>query len=189
MEWRKAASLAGANRQKVLAVVKWYELIFVLIDMRSFSSLWYWIMVAVLWSSVSHWVLGLPVDLINRARKHGAEAAADMTAISQINARRMLYISRTGGLWVIGFTFFLLTLLCLLAVVYRVELAQAVLLMFAPMVLVAYLSLRLALRIETEAPTEAHLVRLLMRHRFMVQLIGMIAIFVTALFGMYHNLM
>ncbi|MFN3847656.1 MAG: component of SufBCD complex [Paracoccaceae bacterium] len=168
--------------------MKWYELIFVLIDMRSFSSLWYWIALAVLWSSVSHWVLGVPFDLINRARKHGGEAAEDLAALTRINARRMLYISRNGGLWGIGFTAFLLTILGMLAILYRVELAQAIFLMFAPMVLVTYLSLRVALRVERDAPIGEALVRVLMRHRFVVQLIGMIAIFVTAMFGMFQNI-
>ncbi|NEX45020.1 component of SufBCD complex [Rhodobacter sp. ETT8] len=157
--------------------------------MRSFSSLWYWIVLAAVWSSVSHWVMGVPFDMITRARRHGGEAADDLAQLAAINARRMLYISRNGGSWLIGIVFFLLTLLGLLAVIYRVEFAQAVLLMFAPMVLVGYLTLRLALRVESLTPEGgAGLVRLMLRHRFMVQLIGMIAIFITALFGMYHNI-
>lgn len=168
--------------------LEWYSLILLLIDMRSFSSLWYWIALAVLWSSVSHWVLGVPFDLITRARRQGGEAEGDMATLAGINARRMLYISRNGGSWVIGIVFFLLTLLGTLAIFYQVEFAQAVLLMFAPMVLVGYLSLRLALRVEGEAGDGQVLVRLLMRHRFKVQLIGMLSTFVTALFGMFQNL-
>ncbi|MEM9756043.1 MAG: component of SufBCD complex, partial [Pseudomonadota bacterium] len=30
------------------------------IDLRSFSNLWYWIVLAVFWSSASHWGLGVP---------------------------------------------------------------------------------------------------------------------------------
>ncbi|MBN2630702.1 MAG: component of SufBCD complex [Rhodobacteraceae bacterium] len=169
--------------------MEWYDLIFVLIDLRSFSNLWYWIAIAVLWSSASHWVLGVPFDLINQARRKGGAAADDMTALAHINARRMLYISRNGGLWVIGLTCFFLSVLALLAIAYAVELAQAVLLMFAPMVLVSYLSLRTALQVETEALADADLVTALMRHRFKVQLIGMVSIFVTAMFGMYQNIL
>ena len=168
--------------------MQWYELIFVLIDMRSFSNLWYWIGLAVLWSSVSHWVMGVPFDMISRARKHGADAADDLATLAGINARRLLFISRNAGLWLIAFTCFLLTLLGTLAFVYGVEFAQAVFLMFAPMVLVSYLTLRCALRIEAEAPVGAALVKRLLRHRFFVQLIGMLSIFVTAMFGMYQNL-
>lgn len=168
--------------------MEWYTLVLLLIDMRSFSSLWYWIALAVLWSSVSHWVMGVPFDLITRARRQDEGAADDLAMLAGINARRMLYISRRGGMWVIGFVCFMLTILGLLAALYGVEFAQAVLLMFAPMVLVGYLTLRLALRVEAEAPAGTALVRLLMRHRFVTQLIGMIAIFVTALFGMYQNI-
>jgi hypothetical protein len=168
--------------------VKWYELIPVLIDMRSFSNLWYWIGLAVLWSSVSHWVLGVPYDMITRARRHGDQAMADMASMTRINARRMLYISRTSGLWIIGFTCFLLSVLTILAFLYDVELAQAVFFLFAPMVLVGYLSLRTAFRIEQDEPEDEALVSRLMKHRFVVQLIGMLSIFVTSLFGMYQNM-
>ena len=168
--------------------MQWYELIFVLIDMRSFSNLWYWIGLAVLWSSVSHWVMGVPFDMITRARRHGGQAMDDLTALSHINAGRMLYISRNGGFWIIGFTCFLLTLLSMLSVLYKVEFAQAVLLMFAPMILVAYLTLRTALKVEQDALSGEALVRTLMRHRFLVQLIGMVAILITSLFGMYQNM-
>ncbi len=47
-------------------------LIFDLIDMRSFSNLWYWIALAVTWSSTSHWVLGVPFDMVLRARRKAA---------------------------------------------------------------------------------------------------------------------
>ena len=168
--------------------MQWYELIFVLIDMRSFSNLWYWIGLAVMWSSVSHWVMGVPFDMITRARRHGGEAGDDLATLSRISASRLLYISRNAGIWVIAFTCFLITLLGLLAIVYDIEFAQAVLLLFAPMVLVGYLSLRTALKVETEALTGDALIRRLLRHRFQVQLIGMLSIFVTAMFGMYQNL-
>lgn len=168
--------------------MQWYELIFLLIDMRSFSNLWYWIGLAVLWSSVSHWVMGVPFDMISRARKQGGEAADILHTLSQISANRLLYISRSAGLWLIGLVCFVLTMLGLLAVVYAVEFAQAVLLMVAPMVLVGYLTLRTALKIEAEAPTGRDLIRCLLRHRFVVQLVGMVSIFVTAMFGMYQNM-
>lgn len=156
--------------------------------MRSFSSLWYWITLAVMWSTASHWVMGVPFDLINRARKAEQGPGDDIAILAQINARRLLDISRHGGSWLIGAVCFALTILIMMSVVYRIELAQALLCMAAPLGLVGYLSLRLALRIETEAPSGAALLRLLMRHRFVVQLIGMLAIFFTALFGMYHNI-
>ena len=166
----------------------WYHLIFELIDLRSFSNLWYWIALAVLWSSVSHFVMGVPFDMITRARRHGGEAMDDLEHMAKINANRLLFISRNAGLWLIAFTCFALTLLSMLAVFYAVEFAQAVLLMFAPMVLVSYLTLRTAFAIETNAPKGEAMIRHLMRHRFVTQLIGIVSIFVTAMFGMYQNI-
>ena len=56
----------------------WYQTLFEMIDMRSFSNLWFWIALAVMWSTASHWVLGVPFDMVLRARRHGEEAQADL---------------------------------------------------------------------------------------------------------------
>lgn len=166
----------------------WYQNVLELIDMRSFSSLWYWIGLAVLWSSASHWVLGVPHDLIQRARRSGGEAQADLEVLVGINTGRIVYISDTSGLWITAFASFLLSTLAILAVVFGMEFAQAVLLMLVPMVLVASLTLRAARQIrEGEVEGEA-LVRRLIRHRMTIQAIGMVAIFVTAMFGMWQNM-
>ena len=77
--------------------MQWYDVIFDLIDMRSFSNLWYWIVLAVMWSSVSHWVLGVPFDMISRARRYGGQAQADLEALVRITTGRLLHITRTAG--------------------------------------------------------------------------------------------
>ena len=56
------------------------------IDPRSFSSLWYWIVLAVAWSSASHWVLGVPFDVVTRARRHGGQAALDLDDLAGVTA-------------------------------------------------------------------------------------------------------
>lgn len=166
----------------------WFEQIFVLIDMRSFSNLWYWIMLAVVWSTASHWVMGVPYDLITRARRDDPRAAEQLALLARIKADRLLFISRSAGLWMLGLTAFLLSALLMLATLYRVEFAQALFLLLAPLSLVSLLTLRLAVRVEREDPPVDLLAGWLMRHRLLVQFIGMISIFVTSLFGMYRNL-
>lgn len=156
--------------------------------MRSFSNLWFWIAVAVLWSSASHWVLGVPYDMIARARRHGGTAAADLDTLVQINVRRILFIGRVSGLWLTGIGAFLLTGLALLGFFYRMEFAQAVLLLLGPMTIVGLLSLRTARVIEAAGDTGPDLWRRLVRHRMAVQAIGMVSIFVTAMWGMWQNL-
>ena len=165
-----------------------YQTILEVIDMRSFSNLWYWIALAVLWSSASHWLLGVPFDMIQRARRHGGQAELDVEAMVAINARRMLGITRTAAVPLFFTLAFLMSSVTLLAFWFWVEFAQAVFFLLAPMLLVGWLSLRAALRIEGGEDTGDALYRRLIIHRRLVQTVGMFAIFATSMFGMWRNL-
>ncbi|MBB94008.1 MAG: component of SufBCD complex [Rhodobacteraceae bacterium] len=166
----------------------WYKAIFELIDMRSFSNLWFWIVLAVVWSSASHWVMGIPYDMITRARRVGGQPAEDLEAIARVYVNRLVYISDVSGLWLLGLTCFLISGLLMLGFVYGIEFAQAVVLLFCPMMMVAFLSLLTARHIAAEGLTGEDLCKRLLRHRLHTQMIGTVAIFVTALWGMYQNL-
>jgi hypothetical protein len=167
-------------------------MIFDLIDMRSFSNLWYWIALAVTWSSASHWVLGVPFDLVLRARRRGGAAADDLRELLRINVARLLLIGREGGLALTMIVSFLLSALIMLGFGYGVEFCQAVALIVTPLALVGVLSLRAAHRFERlltsgeDLTTEA-IIAALSRHRFWVQVVGMCAITVTAFWGMLQN--
>ncbi|MEM6479240.1 MAG: component of SufBCD complex [Pseudomonadota bacterium] len=158
------------------------------IDMRSFSNLWYWIALAVLWSSASYWVLGVPFDMIQRAKRHGGIAQDDLEAIVAVKVRRLLMIGEVSGLWVIGFICFSLTTLAILAFGYGVEFAQALFLLVFPLCFVGARALATAVRIRDRGVAGEALQRALLKHRFWTQVIGVIAVFVTAMFGMYQNL-
>lgn len=175
-------------RTKRGATVDWYQKVFELIDMRSFSNLWYWIALAVLWSSASHWVLGVPFDMVTRARRKGGQAVEDLDLMVTINVNRLLYISETAGVGLIGTSAFMLSTLAVLAFYYNVEFAQALIFLLAPMTLVFQLSLRTARRIRAEGVAGPALWRRLMQHRMVVQGIGVVSIFVTSLYGMWQNL-
>ena len=156
--------------------------------MRSFSNLWFWIALAVVWSTASHWILGVPFDMVSRARRNGGQAAEDLDALVRINVNRMLYIGTVSGLWLLGFVCFVMTGLVLLGFVYRVEFAQAVFLLGFPMTIIGALNLSTARLIQERGLEGEALWRQLSRHRTIVQAIGMVSIFVTALWGMYQNL-
>ncbi len=156
--------------------------------MRSFSNLWFWIALAVLWSTASHYVIGVPYDLIVRARRNGGQAAIDLEDIVRVNTNRLLYIAHVSGLWLLGFGCFFLTGLALLGFVYGVEFAQAVFLLVLPMSILGALSLWTCEVIAGHGLAGEALQAQLMRHRLYTQLIGVISIFVTALWGMYQNL-
>ncbi len=162
--------------------------IFEVIDMRSFSNLWYWIGLAVVWSSASHYIMGVPYDMLQRARRQGGQALADFETLVRINMERILYIADVAGLFLLAFWTFVLTALVVLAFWYGVEFAQAVVLIALPMSLVFALTIRLARRLAAERTEGEALIRAFVRQRFWIQVIGMIAIFVTAMFGMWQNL-
>ncbi|MCP5039372.1 MAG: component of SufBCD complex [Rhodobacteraceae bacterium] len=166
----------------------WYAIVFELIDMRSFSNLWYWIALAVVWSTTSHWVMGVPWDMVHRAQKFGGQAEEDLEHLVRINCNRLLYIAGMSGLWMLGLISGFLTSLAILAFWYWVEFAQAVFLLAFPMSFVGLLSLNSARIIRDTELQGEKLRRRLMRHRITTQVIGMVSIFITALWGMYQNL-
>jgi hypothetical protein len=168
--------------------LNWYDSVFELIDMRSFSNLWYWIALAVIWSTSSHWVLGVPYDMVTRAKRQGGETEADLQTMVRINVTRLLWIASVSGLWLLGIVFFLLTVLAGLGFFYNVEFAQAVFLILAPMTIVGALSLRTAQKVQRSGVAVPELYRQMLRHRMTTQGIGMVSIFVTSMWGMWQNM-
>ena len=166
----------------------WYDSIFELIDLRSFSNLWYWIALAVTWSMTSPWVLGVPFDMITRARRQGGTAQSDMETMVHINVSRLTSIADVSGVWLAGFVGFGLTVLGVLGFYYAVEFAQALFLIVAPISAVGALSLHAARQVMNGQGSGDALFRLLRRHRVLVQVIGMVSILVTSMWGMYQNM-
>lgn len=166
------------------------QTIFDLIDMRSFSNLWYWISLAVVWSTASHWVIGVPFDLVLRARRKGGEAEADLMLLVTVNTRRLLTIGREAGMALALVVSFLLSALGVAGFGYGIEFAQALALIAMPLALVGLMSLRTAAKLEpmlADQPQPAEVARRLSHHRTAVQAVGLVAITVTALWGMLQN--
>lgn len=165
----------------------WTKLIFDLIDLRSFSNLWYWIALAVAWSSASHWVLGIPYDMVLRARRMGGQAEQDLTDIARVNVSRILYIADEAGVILVALLAFVVTTLVLSGFVYGFEFSQALVLILFPLSLVGMMSVATARKIQTAGDAGEALHRRLAHHRITVQVIGMISIFITAFWGMLQN--
>lgn len=178
--------MSNPDRQRRY-ILNWHQLVFELIDMRSFSNLWFWIALAVMWSSASHWVLGVPFDMVLRAKRVGGQCEIDLEDMVRVNTNRLLYIGRVSGLWLLSFGCFVLAGLAVTGFYFGIEFAQAVFLLLFPMSFVGVVSLSTAARIQQEEASGALLQKRLTRHRNYVQLIGMASIFVTSLWGMYQN--
>lgn len=158
------------------------------IDLRSFSNLWYWIALAVLWSAVSHWVLGVPHDMILRARREGGQALGDVEDLVRINVNRLLHIVDSGALFMVAAAGFWYSTLTMLAFYYDIEFAQALLLLLGPLGLVMWFSVRESRRIAAGANQGEALLRRLTVHRRVLQVIGMLSITVTAFYGTWQNI-
>lgn len=151
------------------------QTIFDLIDTRAFSSLWYWILVAVVWSVVTRRVLEIPIDLALRAR---TEPAAEVLTRELLTWRRM----RPGTVWVVVVSC-ALTVLLVLGFGSGFEAAQAVAMLAVPVTAVQLLDMRAARRAQSAADGAA-LARVLLGHHVVVQVIAFASIGATALFGM-----
>lgn len=165
-----------------------FSIIIETIDLRSFSNLWYWIALAVLWSTASHWVLGIPHDMVTRARRKQGQAAQDLQDAVRIQCNRILFIHEVSGPLATGFMFFLVTSLLLLGFVYGMEFAQALSLMVVPMTGVGLINLATARRLAQQDHDTEALCRRLALTRVYIQMLGGVSIFITGLVGMYQNL-
>ncbi len=164
-----------------------YSSIFEIIDMRSFSNLWFWIVLAVAWSSVSHWTMGVPYDLVVRARRVGGQAEQDLLDIVRINANRLLYVMEVSGLVILAIGCFAFTTLAVLGFHYGIEVAQAVFLLLFPMCFVGAINLTAARKLKPQELTLDIVTSALRRCRIYTQMVGVVSILVTSLWGMYQN--
>lgn len=166
----------------------WFDTVREVIDMRSFSNLWYWIALAVLWSTASHWVLGIPFDMVQRAKQDGEQAEIDLEQLVRINCNRLLYIGNVSGLLMLAFGCAAITALTILGFWYSVEFAQALFFFVFPMSLIGLLSMSTARLITSESSQGVLLQKRLSRHRLYTQIIGMFSVVLTSMWGMYQNL-
>lgn len=143
-------------------------------------------MFALYWSAVSRAILGAPYDMIVRARKGDWQSVQDLHALVAIHVRRKLDFTRRAGHWALGFYTALMTAVFITAFFYQLEFAQALFLLFTPMLIVRLMGLRLAFRIERQNLRDAALCRAMLHHRFWVQALGIVSIFVTAVWGMLY---
>ncbi len=155
--------------------------------MRSFSNLWFWIALAVLWSSVSHWIMGVPYDLVVRARRVKGQSEQDLLDIVRINCNRLLYVMEVSGLVILALGCFVFTGLAILGFYYGVEFAQALFLLLFPLCFVGAINLSAARKLKTLEPTLENVSKTLTRCRVFTQMIGVVSILVTSLWGMYQN--
>ena len=157
------------------------------ISLRSFSSLWYWIALAVFWIAATGRVLGISFASVNRARGGGL-ALMQLETMTHIAAQIWSAEWRKWQVLWVALAAATLVGLSLLAFSYGIELAQALWFMAVPYGMILALQLRLALRILGENTSDDVLIKIMYRFRMIVQVIGFTFISLTAAFAFLHLL-
>lgn len=160
--------------------------VFSLIDLRSFSNVWFWIVVVLMWSSLSHYIMGVPFDMVTRARRQGGAALEDLEALVRVQVNRRVHLAEAAGPWMVALAAAALTALAILGFGYGLQIGQAVFLLLAPASLVGLLGVMAAWRIRRSQPGGAALCALLARERRKVQALGLLSILVTAFWGVFQ---
>ncbi len=145
-------------------------------------------MIALMWAGLTRSSMGVPLDLLARARRMGGQTQLDVEALARIHAERYVYYWSRGKLFQVAFLAFVLSGLFVLAIGFHFEFAQAILFLLLPLALISANALRGAQRVLAEHGQGDALHKLIWRQRFFVQVIGFTFIFLTAIFGLLHNM-
>lgn len=167
------------------------------LDSRSFSSLWYWLVLILMWTEAGRRVLGVPGDVVQHARREPAgEGGLVLLDWLLLNLPRWR-IGQKEGPWLLGLGAFLLTSLAVLGFGFGLEMAQALTFLLVPQGLLLVLRLRLAGQLSPliaaaqsrQMPTAdavAGALRLIVAHRRWVFVLSIVGVAVTALWGALH---
>lgn len=137
-----------------------FEAILAILDSRSFSTVWYWLMLATCWSLAGRSVLGVPPDVVHKVLRANPDRAGhdpraeEGAAIALFDWLSLMLprwrVDPREGVWLTGLAAFALAILATLGFFYGLEMAQALFLLAAPFGLLAVMRYRLARKL---APT------------------------------------
>ncbi len=141
----------------------------------SFQSIWYWVLTILVWTMVTHRTLGVPYDMLLRARRL-PELRDQVDVLAHITAARICGVHGAVGAPLAALAGFALAAMFVFGFVMELELAKALFLLCAPLSVVAYSTLRIAMNIEGRDHRGIRLVRILARRRFWHQVIAVVSI-------------
>lgn len=176
-----------------------------LLGSRSFSSIWFWLALVGMWSATGRSVLGVPSEVLARARTAQGTGDAQGTAVITLLDWLSLILPRwhlgaREGVVFLGVTSFLMTSLAVLGFVFWLEMAQALTLLLTPFWVLFWMRVRLARRLiplvhaaqEGRAPVAQaadDAARAMIWHKRFVTILSMVAVAVTALWGALWTVM
>jgi hypothetical protein len=145
----------------------------------SFQSIWYWVLHVVVWTLACYRTLGVPHDMLLRARRV-PEAAAKVDILARLSSERIGGIHDRYGVPIAAAAGFALAGLAALGFSTGIEAAQAGFALLMPFIVVSYSKLRLALAIRRRGIAGTELVLALARRRVWHQFIAVMAMLAAA---------
>lgn len=158
------------------------------IGSRSFASIWYWIVFAVVWTRTTHWTLGVPYEDARNARSLGGQHATDFEIQIEINIRKTLDMFESHSVFYVACAAFLLGTVFTLGFYFSIQMMQAVFLLVFPLCIVSALSIDLAQRMRDQDLHGDKLINAYVWHRRVKQGIGALSIFFAAFWGVSQTL-
>lgn len=149
-----------------------------IIASAGFDSLWYWVLHVVVWTLACYRTLGVPHDMLLRARRDPT-VAERVELLAGLSAERIAGIHDVAGVPLAAAAGFVLATLAALGFLTGLEGAQAAFMLLAPLAAIIYSKLRLALFLRGRA-RPPWLVVMLSRRRFWHQTIAVAAMLATA---------
>ncbi|HRO12126.1 hypothetical protein [Amaricoccus sp.] len=140
----------------------------------SFLSIWYWVLHAVVWTLACYRTLGVPLDMLHRARAE-PEIAGRVDLLAHLAAARIAGLYDLLGVPIAALGGFALATLFVIGFGLGMEAAQAAFALLLPLGVIGYSKLRLALAVRRYRMGGAGLVLALARRRVWHQFIAILA--------------
>jgi len=144
----------------------------------SFQSVWYWALHLVVWTLACYRTLGVPLDMLHRARTAPA-IAGRVDLLAQLSAARIGGVHDLLGVPLAALAGFVLATLFVVGFGLGIETMQAALLILLPLAVIGYSKLRLALAVRRRGLAGTELVLALARRRVWHQFIAILAMFLA----------
>jgi len=151
----------------------------------SFGSFWYWLLVAISWSQITHFSLGVGLHDVRDAVRNGGQDMKDVEDIVSINARRLTTTMQRYGTWLAAIGTFLIASMFTLGFWFDFELMQAMSLLVFGLVWASILAGRFAQRVIKQELRGEALCKGFTRLRTKKQFVGIFMIFIISFYAAY----
>ena len=171
------------------------QAILAVLDSRSFTAPWFWLLLLLSWTLAGRRVLGVPGDVVHGARNPAAGMQDDPEAVLLLDWLSLCLprwrMNPREGAVLLGVAAFVLSGLAVLGFGYGLEMAQALVLLILPFALLFLAEARLARRVAplvaaaqaADIPVHqaaAEAARLMARHRSLVTLASVVVMALIA---------